>query len=515
MPTTQTITYDKWDKGEFGTIAPSLAPAGSWTGSDAVVYKTGYIGPRPGLRKAALTVPGGAEGVIRGLGFMPVSGSTTKTHWFIVDNDVYLVRPDHANSSITTCSTALSGAPTAGDFAVGKESTRQINGLAYFVLPGGKVYTVDPTLGVTALTQVAASPTGEGTDIEVYRDRLTIAGADTVTFSDASAFGTWPAPNYNQVGYSWGIKSLQWFRDSLVVFTQSGTWVFTGSLGSSEVLRRISDTLAPSSPTAVVQTNDELFYIPSSRSAPVVFNGSYGDEQSLRHLEVWATAGRTVHGTQSYGNRDVFFGANSSKALWRKNYAWTQHDFSFGVGGVSRLYDDVIVIASEGDDSPATAPDFYTLDCTLDRPANTTDTYARPGDNSSTRPVSATVTLPDYFDPQGRDIRVRQVIVDFISYDTGVAAGTDGNNILDVGITPLSRFDLPGDGTEVNGQDSSGLIFYESPASSSASGTHSREVYNHGATGYSSGYRLELSMRGVTVKKVHVIVEVSDNTPRR
>ena len=33
-----TVVYDKWDGGEFGTIGSTLAPAGTWTGSNAVVY---------------------------------------------------------------------------------------------------------------------------------------------------------------------------------------------------------------------------------------------------------------------------------------------------------------------------------------------------------------------------------------------------------------------------------------------------------------------------------------------
>jgi len=84
MPAEQTVVYDRWDGGEFGTMGASLAPAGSWTGTNAVVYRTGYIGPRPGLKNLALEMPAEAEGPLVGFGYFPTGDPTDKKHWFIV-----------------------------------------------------------------------------------------------------------------------------------------------------------------------------------------------------------------------------------------------------------------------------------------------------------------------------------------------------------------------------------------------------------------------------------------------
>src|SRR5690606_7021123 len=101
-------------------------------------------------------------------------------------------------------------------------------------------------------------------------------------YSDAADFDEWPPGNFFDVGAAYRILSMTEFRDSLAIFTQSGVWILTGTADDG-TLRRISEALSPLE-KSVVRTNDELLYIPASRSAPVVFNGTQGNERILDHL---------------------------------------------------------------------------------------------------------------------------------------------------------------------------------------------------------------------------------------
>lgn len=500
----ETIVYDRWDGGEFGTIGPTLAPPGSWTGHNAVVYRSGYIGPRPGFKPVTLTSP--PTGTIRGFGYYPTGSTTDKTHWFIMGSTVYLFRI--SSTGITTCSTTLTTALGSGDWAPFKESTRLIDQKVWITTPTDGLYTIDPALGASAVVHVGAGIEDEtkGTDLELYRDRLAVLNGSQVKYSDPSAFTTWPVANYLYVGYSWLGKSIMEIKDSLAILTQNGSWSVTGTLGYSEYLRKQSNALVPQGPQATVKADEEIFYIPGTRNAPVSYNGSFGDEQALKHLETWTEqTNPSCYGAQSYGNRDVMFTDSAASLLWRKNGVWTYHNCPVSFGPMARNGDDEMVLAKAGNVSAK----FYTTDLTLDRPAFATDTYASPEDGDTGELPIASITLPDYVDPQGRDLRVRQVIVDFITYDTGTAL----DNQLDVTVYSLAKFGAAATNTDPN--TTNGGEFLEDPSLSSETGTDQRMVINCGQQGWGAGYRIDIASRQCVIKRVVVEIETRPSTPRR
>lgn len=495
-PVTKSLVYDKWDGGEFGTLSPMRAPNGTWTGSNVVVYRNGRIGPRPGLKKITVDNPA-EDGPLLGLGFSPVTQAGNTSIFYICDNEVYLFEPGTTTLYNTVTDLSTTPANTDATKVLSKESVRLVGDDVYFALNSDQTYKLN--CRTQTLTAIAGSP--EGTDVEMYRDRMMVAdGSVRVRFSAAADFTTWDSGNFFDVGATWRIVNMQEFRDALVIFTLSGTWVFTGSPDDG-TLRRISDTLAPLD-KSVVKTNDELIYIPLSRSAPVIYNGSYGDEEALAHLETWKASGGSAYGVQSYGNRDVVFVAGTgAKALWRKNGAWSYHTFNVsGIGPwVTRYFDDNIVVAHPG--SAGVKPTFYMLAMNLNRPAFTSDTWARPGDDSST-PLTASVTLPDHMTETGKELRVRSVTVEFYKYDTG--SGT--NNNIDISVTSLSRENLDGDQTTTK----TGL-FNESGALANTSGVFCRRIYRGTPQSFGGGYRISLdNLKGVAIERVIVDVEERD-----
>jgi hypothetical protein len=500
---TKTIVYNDWSKGEFGRIAPERAPEGSWTGKNMVVYQNGNIGPRPGLRKIPLTdVP---EGEITGIGFVPTPGSSTSAVWFIVGTKVAMFRALGPALDVSLSFQDLDDEVPDGSFVWFKESVRQSFGLTYFTIPEDKGYAFDIELAVLDGTYGIPA----GSDIEIYKDRMLVAddGATSprIYYSSAATFDDFPAENYFDVGASWPISSIIEFKDSLCIFTYDGVWLLTGALtddNTDVTLRRISETLVPE-PRTVLRTNEALFYIPNSRSAPVMYNGTVGDERVLKHLEDWKEVFHDATGMASYGNRDIHFLSSAGTGLWRKNDAWTTHDYEVTVGPYQvRYFDDHIVLTdggAEGEES-----NWYTLAMNLNRPAFTSDTLAQPGDDDDT-PIDAYIRLPDHVAEVGEEVRVRKVEIEFYDYDTG----TVEDNNMDVVVTAINRYRLPGD-AEV--QTSS----YTGPTiEGSEEGVRRRTIRPFGMGGYHGGFSIAIeNIRNVAISRVIVDFETREMTPR-
>jgi len=514
VPVTKTIVYDDWSKGEFGTMNPAKAPNGSWTGTNVVAYRNNRIGPRPGLKEVTPSTSPSKNGPLLGLGFSPVAQTHNRPIFFILEDRVYAFDPTDA-TTLQSATPDLTVAPTDTDSQVvlSKESCRLIGDEVYFTIDNDSAYRLN--LRTTAasgagsqpvLTRITDSdPEGAGTDIELHRDRMFVCnGGVRVFYSDAATFGTWGAGSFFDVGAAYRIISMLSFRDALVFFTQSGVWAMTGSSPADGTFRRVAESLSPLDKGAII-TNDSIIYIPASRNAPVIFNGSFGDEESLLHLDAWKTTSSAAYGVQSYGNRDVLFlSGTNGDLLWRKEGAWTVHDLEVSAGPwITRYFDDNVLIAYEGTSS--VDPKFYMLAMNLDRPAFTSDTWAQPGDDSTT-PLTASFTLPDYQAPEGKEVRVRSVTVDYVKYRTGSAT----TNNIDMSVTTMFRENLPG---TADSAESPRTIFNEAGTATAAgtSGTTARAVARGFAGGFGGSYRLSFSdLRGVAIDRVVVEIEEMD-----
>jgi len=133
----------------------------------------------------------------------------------------------------------------------------------------------------------------------------------------------------------------------------------------------------------------------------------------------------------------------------------------------------------------------------LDRPAFTSDTWASPGDHSNT-PLDASFRLPDYLAPEGKELRVRSVTVDFIKYTTGSATN---NNIT---LTVTSQF------RELVADDSSitPYVLFNEATTGATAGVRTRKVYRGTPGTWGGGYRITLSdLKGVAIDRVIVEFE--------
>lgn len=483
--TRATVVYEDFQGGEWGTLGARRARPGMFSGSNVRVFRDGSIGPRPGLK--SLGVTGLPAGTPWGVTYRPLANALL----FVIGT---AVRVSAFSAGAASSSAGTLGA-TPTRIIRFNESTRRLNSKTYFTNYGDKLYSVDNT------TLATVSTTPNGNNVELYRDRLIASLTDARSFfSDANDFATWDALNYIYVGYEYPTTMIVAHRDGLSLFSLTNIWRITGTLGSTDVLRMASNALALNSQGDLVVDSDTCIFLPSARTAPVTWDGGIANERALAHLETWDS----VDSATFYGggiarrNNDVLFVSDASAhpGLLRSNNVWTVHAFGITTSGaMTRVSSDKFLLLSKD-----ATPVPYMLDMSIDRPAFTSDTYARPGDNTDT-PLTASFSLPEYWDEQGREIRVRSVIVNARKWQTG--ASPDNN--LTVTVTALDRFGPSA------ARASASQSWTEAGASASTGGDNFRQVLNFGDQGSGGGFQLAFSaLKGVAIRDVAVVLDVAE-----
>lgn len=371
-------------------------------------YRDGSWGPRPGLKAVAAT--GLNNGVVSAFGFAGTPGNDL---WAVIGTKVR-VFPSGGGASTEAGTIAVTPDPNAGPSGV------EVSGsFTYLTVPGDKTYKLNHT-GTPALTSLAGSPGGNS--ICVYGERMIVGGGNStypnrVFYSAAADFTSWPAGNYFDVGAGPAVRFVGVQRDHLVIITQDGTiWVLTGVPGDTSVLRRVSG--AGSHPWhfwgsfAAVLPNQELVLVPVGSPRPAVFNGA--TIVDFEHLGLGADtlanesdAFRVVRG---WYPDEVLVLAADGKALFRRDGRWSYHEFGASVvafaasDGQGNIY-----LATAG--AAGAPPSIYRWYFGLDRPALSTDSDVRRGDNSDT-PLTCHLYPAQWWPDDGREVSARNVIVD-------------------------------------------------------------------------------------------------------
>ena len=496
-------TYTDWSGGEWGNLDSFTASKrpGMFTASNMKVYSDGLIGPRPGLKKVA-TDNWANNGKIYGLFFTASEGEElvlTHSGSTSVYRGVVTTVTDNLDTITWTASTgSLAAAPTDWTSFDRYDPTT-----IYLLNPDDKPYqfvvTGTPTL--TAITMPATS--GQGWVLRLWRDRLYIASHDNDTarwriwYSDAAAFTTIGASNYFDIGYWWPIWSMTPIRNGLLFGTQgAGWWTLTGQPATG-TLRQIYTRGEPDRPpSTVVDDMERIWFLPQNGAPLAVTNGSTWDFDSFSHLYL---SGSEHHGDYSYTGRDIMFTTTdgSKDILARHNNVWVKYDTgSIAVDGpITRYSGDYFLLASGGVHGSAAA-DFYWYDCSLERPGFASDDNAQPGDNSTT-PVTATMSLAEFWHPDAHNVRCRSVLIDLIKYDTGSAS----TNNVTVTVDALSRW-------QSEPASSSSQSWSEAVGSASTAGDEQRVLLNFGDQGVGSGWQIHLSaIRGVKIKAITVVYD--------
>ena len=137
----------------------------------------------------------------------------------------------------------------------------------------------------------------------------------------------------------------------------------------------------------------------------------------------------------------------------------------------------------------------------LQRPANAADQWSSPtdfGDTASSL-VSGAMATPAWYDPQGRQVMVRNVQIAFRKWPSGVSGSL---NELQVRVRPLARWNA-------GSIETASQLWTEPSSRSDVDGTDDSVSFNFGAEGTALGFQIEIPvMKGIAIREINVACEV-------
>jgi hypothetical protein len=505
MPETPSriVTFNKFNLGDYGTTAPEQAPAGSFKARNMLVYADGSIGPRAGLRD--VTPASMPTGELLTLQSTPVVG---RDGLFIIGDTVYRYdfgTPATAPSVVGTLDTAptmpLRPYALVDDF--------------YMAVPADKCYRLDVTND--QVDGISGSPSG--TNVVIWNDQLIVV-SDTATNQLLASLpgdvNDFSEGRFIAIGDRWEITAIFVQRNFLAVLKRDGIHVVSGVIGDAdtEQTRTVSTSTATFHPWNAGRDDlDGIWFIPVFRDNVATFSGATllqlpqlvfdEHEHETDPLLPLLQSLQVLQGDQSGTSVVAVRAGSTQQALAYHNKAWSVHNFETTVSGMTAAAGEKLIITDGG--AAGVAAKIFTTSLQLNRPGFVSDTLASPGDDSAT-PLVASLTLPQWWNTSGREMTVRQVIVDFKSWDTGTAE----TNHFDIAVRSM--------GSQVSGErvyasGTAPLSFDEVVGSSSTSGTRRRKVFNF-ACAPGAGFELEITnVRGCSFRSFTVLGENHDESP--
>lgn len=527
-PERQTVTFDDFSAGDFGAEAAWRAPRNSFTGTNILRYADGSLGPRNGLK--ALTLSGDAmTGVVKAWGRLLVSA--TNLIWLVVDATAYVMS---ITGVVDSCG-AIGITPVEPPQGVPKGTK------TYLTVLGDSLWVVDHIAGTIAQnTAYSAGPPEVGGRpglrcIAQYGERTLAGGAvpdsgtagkapdgttapgNRLYFSAASDPTKWPAANYIDIGdTSLDICAITPQRTHCMIATTDGSWwILTGVPGVNPVLRQALQGVSPAYPhhVAPLGNGNLAYYIGSSTdNGSQAALGEFTGSQVRLYDKIPFGSGRrtTPYPTATVmplKNADDWFcqsghGADNTMAL-RQLGAWTKHQWQ--VSGVTLSGLALTNLPGIGQEfftdggAASTTPKIYQWRSYNTRPAFTADSFMQPGD-ASTTPFTASFTTPEWFDPQGREVSVEAVTVDFTSWDTG----SGSTNHYDLNVISTRVYNA--------GSSTSSTVNFDQASGSSAAttaGTRQRKRHDFSNLIEGNGFQLVFSaLRGVAIQKIQVHLRI-------
>lgn len=531
------IEHRDFSGGDWGRKQPWNAPRNSFKALNMIMYSTGEIGVRPGLRNITPT------NVVAGDVAWGMSGDLLSSSFYYGQGTSMRRALAYANQVQSTATGSFTGSVSNLYFARMGSATN-----------GNALYIMDTSRGIyslisNTLTQLTANA---GNGLAFFGDRLCYGSftgtTSTLRYNGLTAgvsdLTSWPAANIIPVGDRNERPANLWLQRGHLTFmkTTNGLFAFTGQLGVNESLRRSVNTIGPPDGfvgASCVTEGDIIWYVADTgHHIPAAFDGTeirYYEDQllpvqgdglaNLVQIPISDPLGVaiTVGSTNLIANEDF----NTTKLHLFYKGAWTRHQLP-DLGQNSQmascvgmsLFDPSVDLTDPDDDVPyqihnvpvlifcddsGATPVFYSMPLDTDRPGivqqSTADFAAfdneMPGDDSLEQ-VSGSLELGESHLENSDEFMVRGVIVDFRSWDTG---GTLTNH-FDLEVLCLRPYD------DSSPQVSLTSSWDEDGSLSSAAGTVKRQVFMFGDQGVGNGYQLRFSnVRGVAFQRFQVILE--------
>lgn len=527
------IKFSDWSGGDSGIDDTNRPSANTYKGRNVVQYRSGLLGPRPGWKFRGNT---SFTGLL--VFFDSLSGATAGAPGAVFvaasfagsDNYVYAL-----NSSGATIAsrTTVGGGQLTGQGVTINNDLYIISASAATVPTGLRRYRYTPSGPSVSTPTTITLP-------EVIR-HVAYAGLFLVGVSHASpwriyhselspsgpTYTSWPANNFYDVGDTvQPITALHWVGNVLYVGKRNGWWSVTGVLGEQVTIRQVSSDPGPKAwGYSAVRADGRISYV-SPDGYAAMFNGERAQVDRTRQYFEWPTTTldeflrlregpRVVPlpgtgGALMVATRDTLpLGALSNVSHQVVDQrGWAGHSGSqvhvstnvYAPRDLESFVDPTGVafaLANQGNQ-------LASWNYLLDRPARVSDEwgapleYVTPG-GASPGLVSGEVLFPAWFDSQGRQVRVKSVIIQFRKWTSGVA---DSMNRLDCQIVRAGAYEGGESVSEVQ-------TWTEASASATDDGVDDSVRFGFGDQGFGNGFRIKIPvMQGVAIREIVALVDI-------
>lgn len=493
-----TVRYADWKGGDFGNKDAGKADADTFRGLNVCEYESGLLGVRAGTRAVSVTglpnhtiVPGPLAFWSRGTDVITVIGN--RPYQF-----------PQAGGAATAWSTYPS-TPL---------------GPVKFLTGGGVVYSLSnqvlykhPNIATTTAITTPAPLS------HVVRWGYYFVGIDAnvpwrIWFSTVDAagahFDTWGANDFLDIGDTEAIRAMVPIFNTLYVGKTSGWNAVSGVLGTLASVRGVITGNGPIDPRLTSLTTDSrIVYWPQGKS-PAFFNGERVqiiDEHELDFTRQTAPSDSVI--VTPTERRLLLAASSTSDALvyaYARN-AWSRIKFSAPLGGFApgdlrdgtQLPDDVVF----GVVGPTTVGDPvqpFSYAHNLNRPGHQQDRWSAAVDvQDPSKLVTGEVTFPTYWEPIGRQVRCRSLIIQYRKWSSGVPSEL---NQMRVRVDALGTYQ----GGNKIGQEQAWM---EACERAEDGGTDDSWRVNFGDQGYGNGFRVTFTrLCGVALREVIAVCDV-------
>ena len=506
------VRFSDFSGGDYGLNDPGLADRNQFRGLNLQVYDSGLLGPRPGLKPFPVT----------GLPTHPIEpGPVGFDVWG--DNLIVVAGNPYRIPISTGIAVEMPGYNTPATSFV-----RFAQGDTLYSTSDGDVYRhpigTDTTEQVTLPVGVKLSG--------IVRWGYYLVGVEvdnpnriryTVVNESGPQWSTWDVNGYLDVPDVNPITSLKPSYNALWIGSTAGWWSLSGVLAVRPTLRQVAIGNGPKDGRSATITTDNRVVYWGVEPTPIWFNGNSTWLANHFRVEGFTTnfPTDTVLAT-STGKRIMMLGqptaeegvdGSVSRMVQRDEGMWTTHEFSQLLSGITpqdprygyELPDWVVF----GVKAPTTIGDpieIFSYQHLLERPAHADDQWAAPGDFEGTSLVDGEFDTAAFYEPQGRIVMVRDVIIHFRKWASGVE---DSLNELHVKIRPLS---IIGGGTAQT-NETHDEVWTEPSNRSSTLGTDDSITVGFGDQGWSRGFQINLHrLRGVAIREINVACEVRERS---
>lgn len=279
-------------------------------------------------------------------GDVPSTGRLDLLGFYIDPNGVrYLITSRYGNS-ITQARNEETGVWSTVTNTFSATVMVQYANKAYLVAPGNEVDPGGSWEPVGGFVAIATMPKGD--TAAIYKERLFISGTGTnanrVYFSNAADFATWnTGVNFfdARAGDGQAIIKLVIFQDTVVIFKQNSTYVFSyDSSPSRGAVRIINTAIGTTNPHCVVEHENSLYVLHEdcayqlanwnftmiNLKVPFVYSRPSVDYEVTASLSVIADrlAVRYYGSTYIFNLRNATWTKWSESTNWRKFLKWVK-----------------------------------------------------------------------------------------------------------------------------------------------------------------------------------------------